>query len=197
MSPEAASQDPRPAMPAASPSATHDEPTTALDEISQPGMTDAADEEAVSSAAHDSLASRSLRLPQTSTGAAQTDSQSASVPANTSNSSGTESRVTRKIQHFDSVILSVEACRLLQELTCSAVCARTLRGHSSSPYDRAAIGRQLEKNKLRIKVFKELAVPLEDLTFDLDTLLLSARGVEEAQLQAMMEDVNIWGDNEL
>ncbi|KAM6515706.1 hypothetical protein FALCPG4_013921 [Fusarium falciforme] len=184
-------------MPAAPPSATHDEPTTALDEISQPGMTDAADEEAVSSVTHEALASQSLRLPQTSTDAAQTDSQSASVPANTSNSSGTESRVTREIQRFDSGIFSVEACRLLQELTCSAVCARTLRGHSLSPYDRAAIGRQLEKNKLRIELFEELPVSLDDLTFDLDTLLLSARGVEETQLQAMMEDVDIWVDDEL
>ncbi|KAJ4193594.1 hypothetical protein NW755_003588 [Fusarium falciforme] len=197
MSPKAASQDPRPAMPAAPPFATHDEPTTALDEISQPGMNDAADEEAVSSAAHDSLASRSLRLPQTSTDAAQTDSQAASVPANTSNSSGTESRVTREIQRVESEIFTTEACCLVQELTCSAVRGRTLRGHSLSPYDLAAIELQMLRNGLRIKVLEELPVSLDDLTFDLDTLLLSARGVEEAQLHAMMEDVDIWGDDEL
>lgn len=156
-------------------------------------MPDAEDEEAVSGAAHEAPDPQSLRLPQSRTDATQTNSQFASVPANTSNSSGTESRVTGEIKRFDTGIFILLAAR-----TDVQRCARTHPARTQlEPYDQAAILRQFRKNKLRIELFEELSVSLEDLTFDLDTLLLSARGVEEAQLQAMMEDGDIWGNDEV
>lgn len=42
---------------------------------------------------------------------------------------------------------------------------------------------------MRVEALKKLRVRLEDISFDQDTLLYSARGVTEAQLQAVIEEI--------
>ncbi|KAJ4325199.1 hypothetical protein N0V84_003581 [Fusarium piperis] len=59
------------------------------------------------------------------------------------------------------------------------------------------LSRQLRENLRRIEVFKKLGLCIQDLTFDYDTLLYSGRGVTEAQVQAMMEEMMTSTDGEV
>ncbi|RSL73888.1 hypothetical protein CEP54_000295 [Fusarium duplospermum] len=170
-------QDPNPASPRY---ATHDEPST-TDEISQLRMPDASDELG-SDATHDAPESRPPELPQSSTDAAQTGSQSTSVPADTSNSPSNEDQATNENQSQQ-----LEHGRVIIELEFDM--SFLDRFDPLTRYDVAAINRQMRLNEMRILAFWKLGFRTQDLTFDQDTLLYSAHGVTEAELQAKIEQI--------
>ncbi|KAL6354974.1 hypothetical protein LRP88_12332 [Fusarium phalaenopsidis] len=108
-------------------SSTHDESSTALDQINQPSMLDTTPEAVADGAAHE--ATRSRPLPTTD--AAQTDSQPAPVHVNANNPPGTESQV-----------ISVNQDRQRSEHARRRLWFNMMHRDmidSLSPYDRAAI----------------------------------------------------------
>ncbi|RSL59884.1 hypothetical protein CEP51_013852 [Fusarium floridanum] len=193
MSPEAASQDTPAPGPAAPPSAMHNEPSISSDEINQSGMLNSTSQGVTDNTTREVLASRPSVPPRSSTATGQPGSWRAPAPINTSNSPATESGLTGSAQdqqreQRQREQRSEEAHRwrwfnMMQRII-----------HNLSPYDQEAIRRQSEKNVMRIKVFTKLGVDLRDLSFDHDTLLYSALGVTEAELQAMIKEMTESGE---